>query len=56
VLGGLAAGFLIYVLGQLQKEVPRADAYAAGATVGAAALLVAGRPVPGTLLPVAAAA
>jgi hypothetical protein len=41
VLGGLAAGFLIYVLGQLEKEVPRADAYAAGATVGAAALLVA---------------
>jgi Protein of unknown function (DUF3180) len=40
-LGGLAAGFLGYVAGQLAKDVPRADAFAAAGTVLAAALLVA---------------
>jgi len=40
-LGGLAAGFGIYVAGQLEKTVPRSDAIAAAATVLAAAALVA---------------
>jgi hypothetical protein len=40
-LGGLAAGFLIYVLGSLNKTVPRGDALAAGATLASAAALVA---------------
>jgi hypothetical protein len=40
-LGGLAAGFGAYVAGQLGKDVPRADAYAAGGTVIAAAALTA---------------
>ena len=40
-LGGLAAGFGIYVAGQLEKDVPRADALAAAATVLAAAALAA---------------
>jgi hypothetical protein len=40
-LGGLAAGFDIYVAGQLTKDVPRADAIAAAVTVLAAAALVA---------------
>ena len=40
-LGGLAAGFGIYVAGQLEKDVPRADALAAAGTVLAAAALVA---------------
>jgi uncharacterized protein DUF3180 len=40
-LGGLAAGFLIYVAGSLQKVVPRSDALAAAGTVLAAAVLVA---------------
>jgi hypothetical protein len=40
-LGGLAAGFFGYVAGQLEKDVPRADAFAAAATVLAAAALVA---------------
>jgi hypothetical protein len=40
-LGGLAAGFGIYVAGQLEKSVPRADAWAAAATVVSAAALVA---------------
>jgi peptidoglycan/LPS O-acetylase OafA/YrhL len=40
-LGGLAAGFGIYVAGQLEKQVPRADAWAAAATVLSAAALVA---------------
>jgi hypothetical protein len=39
-LGGLAAGFGIYVAGQFAKEVPHADTFAAGATVVAAAVLV----------------
>ena len=41
VLGGLAAGFGAYVAGQLGKDVPRADAYAAAGTVLAAAALTA---------------
>ncbi|MGH3273047.1 MAG: DUF3180 domain-containing protein [Streptosporangiaceae bacterium] len=40
-LGGLAFGFGAYVAGQLDKAVPRADAYAAGGTVAAAAALTA---------------
>lgn len=41
-LGGLAAGFAIYVAGLLDKAVPRHDAYAATATVAAAIALLAG--------------
>jgi hypothetical protein len=40
-LGGLAAGFGAYVAGQLEKNVPRSDALAAGGTVVAAAVLAA---------------
>jgi hypothetical protein len=41
-IGGLAAGFLIYVAGSLDKSPAyRSDAFASGATLGAAALLVA---------------
>ena len=40
-LGGLAAGFLIYVIGSLDKAVPRGDALAAGVTLASAAVLVA---------------
>jgi hypothetical protein len=41
-IGGLAAGFLIYVAGSLDKSSAyRSDAFASGATLGAAALLVA---------------
>lgn len=40
-LGGLAAGFGAYVAGQLDKDVPRGDALAAGGTVLAAAALTA---------------
>jgi Protein of unknown function (DUF3180) len=40
-LGGLAAGFLIYLLGLLDKTIPARDARVAGATVIAAAALVA---------------
>jgi hypothetical protein len=39
--GGFAAGFLAYVAASLDKPVPRGDAYAAGATVAAAIVLVA---------------
>ena len=39
--GGLAAGFLIYVIGSLDKTVPRNDALAAGGTLAAAVVLVA---------------
>jgi hypothetical protein len=39
--GGIAAGFLIYTLGLLSVTVPRNDAINAGATVAAAAILVA---------------
>jgi fucose 4-O-acetylase-like acetyltransferase len=42
VLGGLAAGFFIYVAGLLDKVVPRHDAFAAGATMAAAVALLAG--------------
>lgn len=38
-LGGLAAGFLIYVLGSLDKTIPRGDALTAGITLGSAAVL-----------------
>lgn len=41
MIGGLALGFLIYVVGMLDKPVPRTDAFAAGATVLAAASLLA---------------
>ena len=41
VFGGLAAGFFIYTLGMLSVTVPRNDAINAGATVAAAAILVA---------------
>jgi len=38
-LGGLAAGFLIYAIGSLDKTVPRGDAAAAGITLASAAVL-----------------
>ena len=41
-IGGLAAGFLIYVAGSVDKSSAyRSDAFASGATLGAAALLIA---------------
>jgi hypothetical protein len=40
-LGGLAAGFLLYVIGSLDKTVPRGDALAAGSTLASAAVLLA---------------
>jgi len=40
-LGGLAAGYLIYVLGSLYKSIPARDAGVAGATVAAAIALIA---------------
>lgn len=40
-LGGLASGYLIYVLRELDKSVPARDARVAGATLGAALVLVA---------------
>jgi hypothetical protein len=42
IIGGLAAGFLVYVLGSLDKPVPRSDAFAAGGTLLAAVLLLLG--------------
>jgi hypothetical protein len=42
VIGGLDAGFLIYVLGSLDKPVPRSDAFAAGSTLLAAVVLLLG--------------
>lgn len=39
VVAGLAAGFLAYVGGSLDKTVPRGDAYAAAATLVAAIVL-----------------
>ncbi|HUY44620.1 MAG TPA: DUF3180 domain-containing protein [Streptosporangiaceae bacterium] len=42
VIGGLAAGFLVYLLGSLAKPVPRSDAFAAGGTLLAAVILVLG--------------
>lgn len=41
LIGGLAAGFLLYVADSLDKAAYRADAYAAAATFGSAAVLVA---------------
>jgi Protein of unknown function (DUF3180) len=40
-LGGLAAGYLTYLLGSLDKTVPARDARVAGATVAAAVALIA---------------
>jgi len=40
-IGGLCAGFLVYVLGSLDKSIPARDARVAGATVGCALLLMA---------------
>jgi hypothetical protein len=40
-LGGLAGGYLIYVLGSLDKTIPARDARVAGATVAAAIALIA---------------
>jgi hypothetical protein len=41
IFGGLAGGALVYLSGLLGKPAPRADAYAAGATLAAAILLAA---------------
>ena len=41
LIGGLAAGFLIYVAGSLDKPAYRSDALVSGATLGAAVLLIA---------------
>ena len=41
IFGGLAAGALVYLAGSLDKPSPRADAFAAGATLAAAILLAA---------------
>jgi Protein of unknown function (DUF3180) len=41
IIGGLALGFLIYVLGSLGKPAYRADAAASAGTLGAAVLLLA---------------
>ena len=41
LIGGLAAGFLIYVSASLDKSAYRSDALVSGATLGAALLLVA---------------
>ena len=41
LIGGLAAGFLIYVSGSLDKSAYQSDATVSGATLGAAVLLVA---------------
>lgn len=41
LIGGLAAGFLIYVLGSVGKSAYRSDAFASGATLGGAILLIA---------------
>lgn len=39
LIGGLTAGFLIYVSGSLDKAAPRNDAFAAASTLAAAVLL-----------------
>jgi len=39
-LGGLAGGYLIFVLGSLEKTIPARDARVAGATVAAALALI----------------
>src|ERR1700722_1566627 len=41
-IGGLAGGYLVYVLGELSKTIPARDARVAGATVAAAIALIAG--------------
>ena len=41
ILGGLAAGFLVYVLGSLDKPAFRTDAVTAGVTLGSAMALMA---------------
>lgn len=40
-IGGLASGYLIFVLGSLEKTIPARDARVAGATVAAAIALIA---------------
>jgi hypothetical protein len=40
LVGGFAAGFLLYVAGSLDKAAYRSDAYASAGTFGAAVLLV----------------
>lgn len=42
LIGGLAAGFLVYVLGSLDKPAFRTDAVTATVTLGSAMVLVAG--------------
>lgn len=39
LIGGLAAGYLIYVSGSLDQSVPRGDAFAAGGTFAAALIM-----------------
>ncbi len=41
VVGGFAAGVLVYVAGSLDKAAYRSDAYSAGGTLGSAIVLVA---------------
>lgn len=41
IFGGLAAGALIYLSSSLDKQAPRQDAFASGATLAAAILLAA---------------
>ena len=41
LIAGLAAGFLIYVSGSLDKSAFRSDAYVAGGTLAAALVLIA---------------
>lgn len=41
-LCGLAGGYLVFVLGELNKPIPARDARIAGATVAAAVALIAG--------------
>jgi Protein of unknown function (DUF3180) len=40
-IGGLCAGFLVYLLGSLDKTIPARDARVAGITVAAAVALIA---------------
>ena len=42
IIGGLAAGFLIYLAGSLGKTVPRSDAFAAAGTLLAGVVLLLG--------------
>ena len=41
-IGGLTAGYLVFVLGELDKSIPARDARVAGATVAAAIAMTAG--------------